>query len=228
MSGEVEPAPELLPWTDVENLKRMPGVFAPGDLVAVTEKVHGTACCLTYHAGDGTVQVTSKGLGAQRLALVESPGNLYWRAVRALRLDEVAAGLAERLGASRVGVYGEVYGRGVQDLGYGVTARDGAPGYAAFDVCAQIGAAVRWLDPVPLLEGLVPLVPRLFEGPFDLDAVLALATGRESVSGRALHLREGVVVRTLTDAYSPLLGGRAIAKVVSDAYLTRKGGTEYE
>ncbi|MFF6960630.1 RNA ligase (ATP) [Streptomyces sp. NPDC088197] len=229
MSGDVESAPDLLPWIDIENLKRYPDIFAPGDPVTVTEKLHGTACCLTYYADSGAVHVTSKGLGGQRLALTETDRNLYWRAVLGHGLPAVAARLAERLGADRIGVYGEVYGSGVQDLGYGADARaQGAPGYAAFDVCADIGGRVRWLDAFALLAGEVPLVPKLFEGPFDQEAVLALAQGTETVSGRGLHLREGVVVRTADDRYSDVLGGRAIAKVVSDAYLTRKGGTEYE
>ncbi|SEN96689.1 RNA ligase (ATP) [Actinacidiphila rubida] len=228
MSGDVESAPDLLPWTDIENLKRYPGVFAAGDPVTVTEKLHGTACCMTYYAESGAVHVTSKGLGAQRLALKEAAGNLYWRAVRGYGLPEIAAALAAALGADRIGVYGEVYGKGVQDLGYGVDAGRELPGFAAFDVCADMGGRLRWIDPAELPLGELPLVPRLFHGPFDLDAVLALAQGRETVTGRAEHIREGVVVRTAADAYSPVLGGRAIAKVVSDAYLTRKGGTEYE
>lgn len=228
MSGEVESAPDLLPWTDIENLKRHPDIFAPGDPVTVDEKLHGTACCLTFHAATGEVHVTSKGLGAQRFALKEADGNLYWRAVRGYGLPALAADLAGRLGADRIGIYGEVYGRGVQDLGYGTEARGGLPGYAAFDVCADIGGQLRWLDPATLPMGALPLVPRLFEGPFDLDTVLELARGTETVSGRGLYLREGVVVRSAESRYSPVLGGRAIAKVVSDAYLTRKGGTEYE
>jgi RNA ligase (TIGR02306 family) len=71
-------------------------------------------------------------------------------------------------------------------------------------------------------------VPRLYEGPFDIDRVLEWATGRETVSGRGLHLREGVVVRPAEERHSPVTGGRAIAKAVSPAYLTRKGGTEFE
>jgi RNA ligase (TIGR02306 family) len=228
MSGEVESAPDLLPWIDIENLKRHPDIFAPGDLVTVTEKLHGTACCLTYLADSGTIHVTSKGLGSQRLALVESPGNLYWRAVHGYGLPQLAADLAGTLGATRVGIYGEVYGKGVQDLGYGVDARGGLPGYAAFDVCAEIGGRLTWLDPAELPVGELPLVPRLHHGPFELDQVLELAQGRETVSGRGAHVREGVVVRTADDTYSPVIGGRAIAKVVGDAYLTRKGGTEYE
>ncbi len=231
MSGEAEAAPGLLPWIDIENLKRYPDVFAPAEPVAITEKLHGSACCLTYVAESGRAHVTSKGLGAQGLALREDGGNLYWRAVRGHGVAEVAARLAERLCATRVGVYGEVYGDGVQDLGYGADCRRGAPAYAVFDVAAEVAGQVRWLDPgelAEMLDGALPLVPTLHTGPFDAARVLELAEGRETVSGRELHVREGVVVRPLRDRYSPVLGGRAIAKAVGGGYLTRKGGTEYE
>ncbi|WP_407840569.1 RNA ligase (ATP) [Streptomyces sp. DSM 116496] len=232
MSGDVEAAPELLPWVDIENLQRYPDIFEPGEQVVLTEKLHGTACLLTYLAGEGRVLVSSKGVGSRGLALREDERNLYWRAVRGHGVPEVAARLAERLGATRVGIFGEVYGKGVQDLAYGTDVRggaDAAPGYAVFDISAEIDGQVRWLDPAEvLIESELPLVPRLFEGPYALDKVLEWASGRETVSGRAVHLREGVVIRPATERYSALLGGRAIAKAVSPAYLTRKGGTEYE
>ncbi|POX53956.1 RNA ligase (ATP) [Streptomyces sp. Ru71] len=229
MDGEVESAPELLPWVDIENIQRYPDVFAPGEPVVLTEKLHGSACLLTYVADTGRVFVSSKGFGAKSLALKEDPRNLYWRAVRAHGVAEVAAGLARRLGAGRVGIFGEVYGAGVQDLTYGADGRrDHALGYAVFDVSAEIDGAVRWLDAAELLDGELPLVPRLYEGPFGIDRVLEWASGRETVSGRELHLREGVVIRPARERYSPVTGGRAIAKAVSPAYLTRKGGTEFE
>ncbi|KIF07211.1 2'-5' RNA ligase [Streptomyces sp. RSD-27] len=231
MNGEVEAAPRLLPWVDIENLQRYPQIFEPGESVVLTEKLHGTACLVTYLADEGRVLVSSKGFGARGLALKEEERNLYWRAVRGHGVERAAARLAERLGASRVGVFGEVYGSGVQDLPYGARARaaDAPPGFAVFDVSAEIGGQVRWLDPARVLEeGELPLVPRLYEGPYALEAVLELAGGRETVSGRDLHLREGVVIRPATERHSPVVGGRAIAKAVSPAYLTRKGGTEYE
>ncbi|MGW0466152.1 RNA ligase (ATP) [Streptomyces sp. NPDC003027] len=229
MSGDVESAPDLLPWVDIENLQRYPDIFDPGEPVVLTEKLHGSACLMTYFAADGRVQVSSKGFGAKGLALTEDPRNLYWRAVLGHDAPAVAARLAERLGARRVGLFGEVYGSGVQDLGYGADARTPGVGYAVFDVSAEIDGEVRWLDPAAVLEpGELPLVPRLFAGPYDSAVVLDLANGRETVSGRALHLREGVVIRPVTERYSPVVGGRAIAKAVSPAYLTRKGGTEYE
>ncbi|MEU5807950.1 MULTISPECIES: RNA ligase (ATP) [unclassified Streptomyces] len=231
MSGDVEAAPDLLPWVDIENLQRYPHIFEAGEQVVLTEKLHGTACLMTYLAGDGTVLVSSKGFGSKGLALKDDERNLYWRAVRGHGVPEVAAKLAARLGATRIGVFGEVYGSGVQDLAYGATARaaDAPPGYAVFDVSAEIDGQVRWLDPAELFaDGELPLVPRLYEGPYDLDTVLERATGRETVSGRAVHIREGVVIRPAVERYSPVVGGRAIAKAVSPAYLTRKGGTEYE
>ncbi|MEU8869249.1 RNA ligase (ATP) [Streptomyces umbrinus] len=228
MDGEVEQAPDLLPWVDIENIQRYPDIFAPGEDVVLTEKLHGSACLLTYFAEDGHVQVSSKGFGAKYLALTEDPRNLYWRAVHGHGVAAAAARLAERLGARRVGVFGEVYGAGVQDLTYGADGRRETLGYAVFDVSAEIDGEVRWLDATELLTGELPLVPRLYEGPYDIGRVLEFASGRETVSGQGLHLREGVVIRPATERYSPVTGGRAVAKAVSPAYLTRKGGTEYE
>ncbi|MFE7858122.1 RNA ligase (ATP) [Streptomyces sp. NPDC057403] len=228
MNGDVESAPELLPWVDIENIQRFPDVFAPGEAVVLTEKLHGSACLLTYAADEGRVYVSSKGFGAKSLALKEDPRNLYWRAVHGHGVAEAAKRLAGRLGARRVGIFGEVYGAGVQDLTYGADGRRENLGYAVFDVSAEIDGTVRWLDAAELLDGELPLVPRLYEGPYDVERVLEIASGRETVSGRGLHLREGVVIRTAVERYSPVTGGRAIAKAVSPAYLTRKGGTEYE
>ncbi|MFI9255381.1 RNA ligase (ATP) [Streptomyces sp. NPDC053069] len=228
MNGEVESAPDLLPWVDIENVQRYPDVFTPGEPVVLTEKLHGSACLLTYVAGEGRVYVSSKGFGAKSLALKEDPRNLYWRAVRGHGVAEVAARLCERLGARRVGIFGEVYGAGVQDLSYGADGRRDTLGYAVFDVSAELDGAVRWLDAAALLEGELPVVPRLYTGPYDIDRVLEFASGRETVSGRGLHLREGVVIRPAVERYSEVTGGRAIAKAVSPAYLTRKGGTEFE
>ncbi|MFF4506033.1 RNA ligase (ATP) [Streptomyces sp. NPDC001401] len=228
MDGDVESAPDLLPWVDIENIQRFPDIFTPGEAVVLTEKLHGSACLLTYLADEGRVHVSSKGFGAKSLALKEDPRNLYWRAMHGHGVAEVAARLAERLGARRVGIFGEVYGAGVQDLTYGADGRRDTLGYAVFDVSAEIDGTVRWLDAAELLDGELPLVPRLFEGAYDIGRVLEVASGWETVSGRGLHLREGVVIRPAVERYSSVTGGRAIAKAVSGAYLTRKGGTEYE
>lgn len=234
MSGEAMAAGDLLSWCEIENIQRYPDVFAEGEQVIATEKIHGSACLTTWIVDKSEILVSSKGLGGQHLALVESPTNLYWRAVHDYDLSGVAAAIAKELGASRVGIFGEVYGTGVQDLGYGANCRTGKPGYAVFDVKVEVDNAIRWLNSDEQLELLaavapdLPTVPRLYAGPFVMDDLLALATGTEQISGQHAHLREGIVIRPAVEHYSETLGGRAIIKMVSADYLTRKGGTEYE
>ncbi|MFE3543181.1 RNA ligase (ATP) [Nocardia sp. NPDC059177] len=236
MSGQAESAPDLLRWIDVENIKRFPGIFTAGEPVVATEKIHGTACLLTHVRADDRILVSSKGVGGKSLALAPADGNLYWRAVRAHRLDDLARAVAQALGADRVGLFGEVYGAGVQDLHYGASAaHDDSLGFGLFDVAVQRdGEPVRWLDHREIgallaeLDLTVPRVPVLYEGPYDADLLLKLAEGTETVSGDGANIREGLVVRPATERHSPELGGRAIGKIVSDAYLLRDGGTEFE
>jgi hypothetical protein len=63
-------------------------------------------------------------------------------------------------------------------------------------------------------------VPRLYEGPYHVDVPTKLAEGTEQLSGTEAHLREGLVMRPAVERRSDVLGGRAIAKFVSEAYLT--------
>jgi RNA ligase (TIGR02306 family) len=228
--GEVAAAAEFWPWIDIENLKRFPDVFAPGEEVEATEKIHGSAACFTWTKDSG-LMVSSKGLGSQHLVLTEAEGNLYWRAARAHKIEEACAWTAARFGAWRVALYGEAYGAGVQDLTYG--GAQNVVNFACFDVrvsSAESGDA--WLERAELAEvvevcGLDP-VPVLYRGPYDYDTLLALSDGPEVVSGTGSHTREGVVIRSVPERYSPVLGSRSIAKLVGSDYLTRNGGTEYE
>jgi RNA ligase (TIGR02306 family) len=119
MGGEVVPAPDLLRWIEVENAKRYPDVFTPGEPVVATEKIHGTACLFTLIAETGEEFASSKGHGSRNFGLAYAEDNLYWRSVKVHGVPEAARRIAERFGADRVGVFGEVFGAGVQDLGYG-------------------------------------------------------------------------------------------------------------
>lgn len=236
MAGQVEPAPDLLRWIDVENIKRFPDIFTAGEPVVATEKIHGTACLLTHVRADDRILVSSKGVGGKSLSLTPSEGNLYWRAIRAHELDEAARKIAAELDTDRVGLFGEVYGAGVQDLHYGASAaHDESLGFGLFDIAVdRAGEPVRWLDhhEIGTLLGelgiTVPRVPVLYEGPYDANLLLTLTEGTETVSGAGANIREGLVVRPATERQSPVLGGRAIGKIVSDAYLLRDGGTEFE
>lgn len=251
MSGKVEPAPNLLRWIEIENIKRYPDIFEPGELVVATEKIHGTCCLVCYDSdagfigGDGTpmgaTYVTSKGFGGKNLTLAEDKTNLYWRAAHEHALTPAAALLCGYLGARRVGLFGEVYGKGVQDLHYGKDAgRNESLGYVLFDIAVMDQAGeVRWLSHAEIdgLWGITvgelgpmvtsPRAPVVYEGPYDYETLAKLAEGRSLLDPDTI--REGVVVRPAVERRSEILGGRAIAKIVSEGYLLRGGNaTEYE
>jgi len=50
--------------------------------------------------------------------------------------------------------------------------------------------------------------------------------GKESVSGKGVHIREGVVIRPSIERYEYKLG-RVQLKSISEKYLLRKNATEY-
>lgn len=204
MSGRVEPAPNLLRWIEIENIERYPDIFEPGEPVIATEKIHGTCCLVTYDADAGLIggnghpigamHVSSKGFGGKSLALAEDETNLYWRAAHAHGLTPAAALICGYLGVRRVGLFGEVYGKGVQDLHYGKDAsRNESLGYVLFDIAVMNRSGeVRWLShgEIDKLWSIVfgelgpmvvtPRAPVVYEGPYDYAVLAKLAAaGRQ-------------------------------------------------
>ncbi len=239
MAGAVfDAGPQRTVRYDIENIKRHPDVLVMGERVRVTEKLHGTFCCVGVvseadaHEEYGRLCVSSKGLGGKGLAFVpeEDTTNLYLRAARA---TDALEKLSERAAERSLFVLGEVFGRGVQDLAYGAdVTKEGALGFRVFDV--RVGALGdpkgRWMGDEELTSFCEEVgfeqVPVLYRGPFSKEKVLELTDGLETVSGTGAHLREGVVVRPTDERRDDALG-RVQLKSVSAAYLTRKGGTEY-
>lgn len=230
MAGEAEPCTQLEPYTEIENIKRYPDVFASGEIVVATEKAHGTCTICTYDAERDRVYVTSKGMAKKGLGLIDTrdehgrPTNAYWRVVHDNGLPAKLGAFAAAANATTVTVYGETLG--VQDLMYGLARGDLA--LRVFDVRVD----GRFLDPDRVAAATAEMdlerVPELYRGPFSDEAIWKAATGKEAITGRATHIREGVVVRPVVERDHPALG-RVIVKAVSDAYLTRKGdATEYE
>jgi RNA ligase (TIGR02306 family) len=226
MQGEVHAVHGATLHYDIEDFKKYPDELRPGEPVAITEKLHGTWCCLGWHPDHGPI-VTSKGMSDKGLALIlddeVNRNNLY---VRTWHAHAEAFGAARtRLAAGDQPLYvlGEVYGRGVQDLHYGKP----NPAFAVFDAYVGDPGSGRYLGPAELTESLgdlFPIVPRLYEGPFSLAKLQELTDGVTALGGS--HVREGAVVKPATERVSPQFG-RVILKSVSGKYLTRRGGTEY-
>jgi RNA ligase (TIGR02306 family) len=70
-------------------------------------------------------------------------------------------------------------------------------------------------------------VPVLYRGPWSREVADRLVDGPETVSGKATHRREGIVIRSATERRDVKLG-RVQLKHISAAHLLRKGGTEYQ
>lgn len=253
MAGQVIHVNSIVKWPDIENIKKHPDMFEPGEPVDITEKVHGTCCGMSYDMETDIFAVYSKGMGQQGMALVESDTNLYWRAVHKYKLDDKLRMLCNNYNASRMALFGEVYGQGVQDLGYGVNQGTDGPGFAAFDLWAMVKVKDEngfiedeqsgFFKPEDFYKDTysldIPAVPVLGAAvPYDYDLIW-----KEYASGKtrfnADHIREGVVVRPRSGDQkirhenpndpTKFSESRRIAKFVSDDYLLRKGNTtEYE
>lgn len=183
MAGDVMPI-AVPHWHthDVEPLRIYPEEFHAGESIRITEKIHGSQV-VWYGDADGTELVTSKGLASKHLALKPSETNVYWRAVRQLGLWDLVRQVYPR---ETVQVFGEVI-----PVQKGFSYGQSDPTLRIFRVIVD-GREVPVAEVPPALRAY--WVPILYEGPFD-DTLLAMyAQGREQVSGRALHIREGIVI----------------------------------
>lgn len=265
MAGEVQRArPKGLPNDerglfdigfkfDIENIKKYGSkMFADGDDVTITEKIHGTFIVIGLMPDSmrhedmisGKFFVSSKGLASQGLFMKDNErntNNLYVKTAKSVvcekledwngtlpRLIDQVEHLAldisfETMSESEpVWLVGEVFGNGVQDLRYGQEKTS----FRAFGL--KVGE--KWLDYDVFLkkckEWDIPHVPVLYQGPYSKKVVDAVTKGK-TVVGKGCHIREGVVICATKSEDN---GGRRILKSVSEDYLLRKSddATEYE
>jgi RNA ligase (TIGR02306 family) len=203
--------PLFVAYTEVENMRNFPTVFAAGESVLVSEKLHGTNArvgCIEGELMAGSMRLRRKRPVDEQLA-----ASTYWfpftsQGVRTLIED---LGRVHR----QVIIFGEVYGRGIQSLHYGFhEGRD----FRAFDLLLD-GRYVDWPDFLELCARYgVRTVPLLATLSFDLDEIKRYSKGQTQMMDRQAHMREGVVVRPLRERSDPQIG-RVILKYISDSYL---------
>lgn len=234
MAGEVYNA-EIGIKFDIENIKAYPDVFVEGEDVSITEKIHGTFCsvCLLpsnwgseKHVLNRFV-VASKGLAAKGVGFKDNEANKNNVYLRALKKGDIFNKILKYYDTWNFPIFflGEVYGP-VQDLHYGDDLA-----FRVFDICTGLIDELYYMSPTAVAEicysvGL-NMVPILYTGPYSKDIVKKYTSGKETVSGKETHIREGVVIRPMKERRYPDLG-RVILKSVSPEYLLRKGNvTEF-
>jgi RNA ligase (TIGR02306 family) len=115
-------------------------------------------------------------------------------------------------------LFGEIYGNGIQKgFNYGFSSNFG---FRAFDLCID----GRYVD-YTVFEDLcnrfgVETAPVVYRGVYDLEALRKLTNGPSILPG-ATHIREGIVVRPVSEGYDRRIG-RMILKFVGDDYLDKK------
>lgn len=226
---------------DFENIKKRNNLIEDGEQVVFTEKIHGTFMVvgvlpekIAEERDLNRFFVSSKGLFANGHVLdweaEENQNNLYVKTVLDNDLFGKLMALLDSLDEDNqrpMYLMGEVFGTGVQDLGYG----SNKPQFRAFDMAYKDTDGRIDYAPHDALDDIlehigVERVPVLYRGPFNKARLLKYTEGKETVSGSGTHVREGIVIRPLDERMHPRYG-RVIVKSVSEAYLTRKNATEY-
>lgn len=224
---------------DIENIKSFPNVIQEGEIVTITEKVHGVFMVIGAHPDNyeeknpkhrgGQAFISSKGLFSDRAAFITDTAtpNVYVRAEAQNGLMKIATSIANEAGKT-IFLMGEVFGAGVQDLSYGQT--KGELGFRLFSIAHKEMDTPRFWDNDKIEETAekhnLNRVPVLYTGPFSKEVMELHTNGKESLSGNSLHIREGVIITPVKERFDTKLG-RVCLKSVSNDYLVRKGGTEF-
>ena len=207
-------------YTDIENGRIYTQVFGNEDVVA-TEKLHGTNArigSINGHIVAGSHTTRRKypqvdGVDCSSTS-DEVRRSIYWYPYS---IDSVRTMIDELSKQYNIVIlYGEVYGRSVQSLDYGIPKGQGL-GFRAFDLLLD-DKYIDYDEFVSLCDRYgVDRVPEIYRGLFDMDKIKEIADGNSLISG-AYHIREGVVVKPVKERTDPKIG-RAILKYI---------GTEYE
>lgn len=187
--------------------------FISGEQVVVTEKLHGSQAIFYWDTATNLRFVTSKGLLSKGLCLTKSDQNAYWRAIPPIEsLIEKTLG-TNLVVASRTPVF-QIFGELVPCQGGNWTYGYNQPTIRVFDVRIN-GKSVPYQD-LKQIWGDV-WVPVLYQGSFDSNTIRSFREGKEQVSGKQLHIREGAVVRPYIDRYASD-DTRLILKLINPAY----------
>lgn len=237
MSGDAVPIGiENVFHFDIENAKKFPHTLDGHEVVA-EEKLHGTCSIFGYipeeneNLINGHFLVSSKGLFAKGISIKDTEGNreknTYLKMFNRLILGPKMQTISKMYNKGRaVYVLGEIYGKGVQDLTYSKNETD----FAAFGlVFVQEDGSKKWVDIEKrnriLIEDMdLEIPPLVYEGEYNYEYLRTLTGGVSLIDGKTI--REGIVI-TAKVGFEDRWLGRSIVKSVSDDYLLRRGGTEY-
>lgn len=231
--------PYFSKYTEIENVKNFDREFQEGDIVVITEKIHGSNIRFGWlpieiNFKNGNVlgilrSLWKKYILGEKCEFVYGSHNVQLQFVNDKNFygkniyAEVLKGVDKYLLPAGYIFYGEVYGKGVQDLEYGKSGLD----LALFDIKnIQTGEYIDILKMFSMCTELgLMTVPILYQGQFDYNVLKKCTEGQSSIC--PTQLREGCVVKPILETNSRKLG-RLVLKSINPEYLLRKKATEYK
>ena len=206
-----QPQHPLFPiYTRIEHLRKNKDLLN-GMEVIVTEKIHGTNS-RTGLIKEGVEWKTV--FGSHYSFNPGGPENKYYLPLTLEWVTNLLKFLSGKYPeAKNIILYGEIYGKGIQKLGY----NSDQLAYRLIDIMIDF-KYLSFLETLglPILSSQ-DVVPILYKGTYDYDKVVELSKGRTTLN-EAKHIREGVVVKPVSGEYHPRYG-RLVFKHASDDYL---------
>lgn len=227
-------------YTDIQNLRNYPDKIDYSEQVVVTEKIHGTNSRVGWvrtpdPENGGMSDYFEKVIGTHRTQRkVEDPGvyglpfEKYGEQLNKLFdiLTETSVpGFSDNIFVESIIIFGEIFGRGVQDLTYGQE-----KAWRVFDIAIN-GTYLPWSYVRDACKEVgLPIVPHTDPAIYTFEQLCEMAEGQSVLSPG--QIKEGIVVRPLGEKTwcqgtldpNPK---RVIFKLISSDYMTRKGGTEH-
>ncbi len=192
--------PKYLPrYTDIENLRRHPNIFAPGQQVIATEKLEGESTAMAYNSPTLWTKFKSwLGFNAPDSVLVRSRNQMKTSGKWHELIDKLDLKHAfEKLDSPEdYSIYGESYGY-TKNFTYDADGHH----FRVFDVWDRV--MERWLDhdeayQICKVMGL-DMVPVLYRGPFDFDAMCELAENESRIGEHISYGRVNERASTVSD-----------------------------
>ncbi len=217
-------------YTSISNLRNYPDILREGELVNITEKIHGTNSRVgiidnEYVAGSHSLQRKNPYDGTDLEDAISAwKLNTYWFPLFYEPVRKLLGHVKQVYNANQVILYGEVYGKVQKKYSYDA---EGKLGYRAFDLLVD-GKYVEFALFDKFCQDFgVATVPITQNMPYNYESIVGMVEGMANKSLlNENHPMEGVVIKPLIERTDPKIG-RVILKYLSNAYLFDKGGSDF-
>jgi RNA ligase (TIGR02306 family) len=211
LGGDAEtPNPLFNKYTDIENIKNFTNVIVKGEHINLQEKLHGSSS--RFSLINNELMIGSRNIQL-KIEAEKEPNSIWHYVYRSNNLKDKLELLAKITGSSHVGIYGEIVGKGIQDLHY----NHNTPYLYVYDIVVDGNYVSPDLCEHYCKELSLTHIPILFKGQYT-ENLLQLRLGKSTLAD---HVREGIIIKPMIPRTDPALG-RVVLKVISEDYLMRK------